>query len=110
MRPVILNKYRDAIPESARSIMRDSQWGNPHPLKKFKNNRQLVVQMYVPYLDDLLTDPEIMERFVALAKVPYFYCVCKPQLCHGDVILAKMEDLGLIDLHAGQPIHLPFNR
>jgi hypothetical protein len=92
---LILNKYKHQIPEGAVSIMRPSKWGNPFVLKK-DGNRQEVLVKYKAWLQELLALPAFRLALVELSKAPALVCCCKPQACHGDLLIEAMRELGLI--------------
>ena len=77
-------------------IGRGSKWGNPFPIKK-DYNRACVISMYGYYLEGdgvnegkgkhLLDDIEELRGKTLV-------CYCKPQACHGDVLVNILNRLG----------------
>jgi hypothetical protein len=77
-------------------IGRPSIWGNPFSHKagtlanyKVKNRKEAIEK----YREYLLNSPELLARLPEL-KGKTLGCWCKPQACHGDVLLelANKED------------------
>lgn len=100
---LVLNKYRDKVPEGAVSIMRPGFWGNPFAIGQ-DGDRDEVIQKYRTWLDAMLQSPQ-KEVFLAalkkLAEAPALVCCCKPKGCHGDVLVEKMQELGILSVEDG---------
>jgi len=67
-------------------IGRGSQWGNPFKIGQ-DGNRQQVIEMYEKWI---IEQNYLMEDIPEL-KGKILGCYCKPELCHGDV-LVKLAD------------------
>lgn len=94
----VLNKYKDEIPPGAVSIMRPGFWGNPFAIGK-DGDRDEVVQKYRQWVDLMLQSPQkdvFLAALKKLAEAPALVCCCKPQDCHGDVLVEKMQELNLL--------------
>lgn len=70
-------------------IGRPSIWGNPFSIDN-ENSREKVIQQYKDYL---LHNPYLMARLPDL-KGKVLGCWCKPEACHGDVILEVLSTIG----------------
>jgi len=69
-------------------IGRPSEWGNPFSIGK-DGNREEVIKKYREYI---LNKPELIDRLPEL-KDKILACWCKPQACHGDVLVELIENL-----------------
>lgn len=93
--PTVVNQYK--IPSTWRDddqylyIGRGSKWGNPFRIGK-DGDRTEVIQKYREYIK---AKPELMAALPELMEYQWLVCFCKPQPCHGDVLL---ELLTLHDL------------
>ena len=71
-------------------IARPSKWGNPFRIGR-DGNRDQVIKMYEVHVrrrpDLLAALPELAGRRLG--------CHCKPEACHGDVLLKLLRDLNL---------------
>lgn len=63
--------------------LRKSKWFNPFKLEDYGNNRVAVLEAYRRYI---LSRPDLLSSFHEL-KGKKLYCWCKPELCHGDVLV-----------------------
>lgn len=78
---MVLNKYKDIIPNDAVYIGRGSKWGNPFIIGK-DGTRDEVVEKYCRWIcnnSSLLNDIEEL-------RGKSLICFCAPLLCHGDVL------------------------
>lgn len=82
----VLNKYRDRITTNAVNIMRPSKWGNPFVIGK-DGTRQEVIAKYAEWIE---TQPKLLASLHEL-KGRDLVCCCKPEACHGDVLLKLVE-------------------
>jgi hypothetical protein len=82
MTPRVLNKYRDGFTEGSVYIGRPSKWGNPFVIGR-DGNRTQVIERYRQFI---LTQPHLMQALNEL-KGRDLVCFCKPQACHGDVLI-----------------------
>ena len=76
--PKVHNKHHRTAPDDAVYIGRGSTWGNPWPIGQ-KGTRKEVIELYrvhvLPTLD------------VTPLRGKHLVCFCKPQACHGDLLL-----------------------
>ncbi len=71
-------------------IGRGSEWGNPYRIGK-DGTRAKVIELYRQHLWERIKREEgVAERLVALDG-QRLGCFCKPQACHGDVIVRAIE-------------------
>jgi len=68
-------------------IGRGSIWGNPFTIGK-EGTREEVIQKY---LDWIMKKPKLLEQLETL-KGKRLGCWCAPKLCHGDVLVALIEE------------------
>jgi len=78
-------------------IGRPSIWGNPFThLKDGKNKASIVVEnreeAIQKYKEWIVTQPVLLEKLKFL-KGKTLGCWCKPQSCHGDVLVELIEAL-----------------
>lgn len=70
----------------------ESEWANPFSVKEYGLEKCL--QLYREHLDELLTNPERLARFMKLAEMTEIGCFCEPGApCHRDVILEVLNAL-----------------
>jgi hypothetical protein len=69
-------------------VGRPSKWGNPFEIGK-DGTRDEVIQKYENWIR---TQPELMAALPEL-KGKVLGCWCKPQKCHGDVLIKLLEEL-----------------
>lgn len=81
--PKVLNKYSDRIPPGAVYIGRPSIWGNPYAIDA-DNTRETVLLKYHQYI---LSKPELIAKARVELRGRDLVCYCKPQACHGDILL-----------------------
>ena len=94
----VLNKYEDEIPQGAVSIMRPGFWGNPFAIGS-DGDREEVLRKYRKWLDSMLHSPKrdvFMKSLAKLSEASALVCCCKPQDCHGDILVEKMREYDLI--------------
>lgn len=70
-------------------IGRGSKWGNPFPMFH-ENQRAEVIAKYEEYARATFSPDELS---VLVGKT--LGCYCKPKACHGDVLVALLEEYGL---------------
>jgi len=79
-------------------IGRPSIWGNPYShkegtLAKYKvDTREEAIQRYKTHL---LDNPDLLAKIEEL-RGKTLGCWCRPQRCHGDIIIEVLEDRGNI--------------
>lgn len=94
----VLNKYKGDIPPGAVVIMRPGFWGNPFSIG-IDGNREEVLQKYRDWFDLMLQCQQkevFLQALTKLSKASALVCCCKPQDCHGDILIEKMKELGLL--------------
>jgi hypothetical protein len=63
----------------------DAKYGNPFPVEKYGRNK--CIELYHEYL---LDNPDKLQEVLKL-KHKVLGCWCKPERCHGDVILELIK-------------------
>lgn len=82
--PTVLNWHHlDETPEYAVFIGRPSKWGNPFHIGP-DGTRAKVIEKYRAYL---MANPALLAAARAELRGRVLVCYCKPQPCHGDVLL-----------------------
>jgi len=84
---VVVNKYKS---EFDVYNGRGSKWGNPFPITPFQNREQ-VVEMYRNHLWRQIQKGEVTKSDLLALEGKRLGCFCKPQACHGDVIVAAIK-------------------
>lgn len=85
---IVVNKYKSAYDVY---IGRGSLWGNPFTVEEY--GRGKCIELYRPYIiNRLLTEPALLEAFRKL-EGKRLGCFCKPQPCHGDVLVDLLKRL-----------------
>jgi hypothetical protein len=85
----VVNKYTTHYDVD---ITRNGPWGNPFKIG-VSGKRSEVIRKYEKYL---LRHPELIANLYTLVG-RRLGCVCKPQACHGDVIVKLIKKFGLED-------------
>ena len=75
-------------------IGRGSMFGNPFRITK-NHTRQIVIDLYREWFYNQLKDPEFKEAVGKLREVDTLGCYCKPEACHGDIIIEYLENTRL---------------
>lgn len=71
-----------------------SSFANPFAVKQY--GREESIRLYREYIiDKLQKDPKLMDEFRQL-RGKTLGCWCKPEACHGDVLLELLEDDSLV--------------
>ncbi len=82
--PRVHNKYHGTAPPDAVNIMRRSKWGNPFKVG-IDGSRAEVIALFekntLPHLPVMELDGKDL------------VCCCKPLPCHGDSILARINQI-----------------
>lgn len=88
----VLNKNTDTIPKGAIFIGRPSTLGNPYIIGK-DGDRDAVVNKYTNYLVRKIIDNDVtvINAIRELKDNDTLVCFCKPEACHGDVIIKVRE-------------------
>jgi hypothetical protein len=93
--PMVLNKRRlpgRRLPPGAVYIGRPSFWGNPFKLGR-DGTRDEVMEKYGAWLERRLEDPAFRARLARLGEATALVCWCKPEPCHGDLLVAAIGRL-----------------
>lgn len=71
-------------------ISRAGKYGNPYPITNYRTREEAVEAFAVDLLSGKLgiTDSDIIDL-----NDKILVCYCKPKLCHGDVYVARYEEL-----------------
>lgn len=73
-------------------IGRGSVWGNPYKIGR-DGTREECIEKYRTYLiNRFRIEPELKEQLMALDG-KRLACYCKPEACHGDVLVELIEEL-----------------
>ena len=91
--PEVLNKRHlpdGKLPDGARYIGRPSRWGNPFKLGR-DGDRDEVMAKYATWLNEKLADETFRKELIKLSKATALVCWCKPEACHGDLLVAAMD-------------------
>lgn len=94
----VLNKYKDEIPQGAINIMRPGFWGNPFSIGT-DGNREEVLQKYRQWFDLMMQSPQkdvFIRALSKLSKASALVCCCNPADCHGDILVEKMQEFGML--------------
>jgi hypothetical protein len=87
----VVNKYKEPFDEY---IGRGSIFGNPYRIGR-DGSREEVIELYaIHFLYKMVNDPEFKRRVLAL-KGKTLGCFCKPNSCHGDIIVDYLEKTGM---------------
>ena len=81
----VVNLYKDNYDIY---IGRGSKWGNPYIIGK-DGTREEVINKYKEYI---LSSPNLMTSLSEL-KGKVLGCFCKPQKCHGDILVELTDRL-----------------
>lgn len=81
---IVVNKYRSNYDVY---IGRGSKWGNPFVLGQ-DGNRDEVIEKYREWI---ITQPQIKDLEELRGK--RLGCFCKPNRCHGDILVELLNDL-----------------
>lgn len=91
---VVVNKYKE---EYDVYIGRGSKWGNPYSHKEgtkaaFKvESREMAIRDYRGHLWGLIRSGRLTREELLELDGKRLGCFCKPQSCHGDVIVAAIK-------------------
>lgn len=83
----VVNKYKE---EYDVYIGRGSRWGNPYRIGQ-DGTREEVIELFRSYLWESLKDGSITNAELLSLDGKRLGCFCKPQACHGDVIVRAVE-------------------
>lgn len=88
----VINKYHHngRVPDHAVNIMRGTAFGNPFPINA-QHDRATVIQMYREYLHKRVHEDPVFAQQVRELHGKTLCCCCKPQACHGDVLISAAK-------------------
>jgi len=69
-----------------------SVWANPYKVKKDNSNRDTILVDYEEYIRGKLLSGELTVDELKALKGKNLGCWCKPERCHGDVLLKLIEE------------------
>lgn len=64
-------------------------WGNPYTVKDY--GRDECIKMYREYIIQKLEKDPLLRKELASLRGQVLGCYCKPQACHGDVLVELMH-------------------
>jgi len=67
----------------------DSFWANPYKISE-KISREQSIQMYKEYIEKKILDNNLIPKLLEL-KGKKLGCWCKPECCHGDVLVELVK-------------------
>lgn len=83
----VVNKYKDKYDVY---IGRGSIWGNPFTVQEF--GRDVCIDKFESYIRErLVKEPGLVKSLLSL-EGKCLGCFCKPQRCHGDVLIKLIEE------------------
>ena len=83
----VVNKYKEDYDVY---IGRGSMWGNPFRIGEH-GNREEVIELYRKFLWGQMKLGLVTKDDLASLNGKRLGCFCKPQACHGDVIVRAVE-------------------
>lgn len=83
----VVNKYKE---EYDVYIGRGSKWGNPYRIGE-DGTREEVIELYKLHLWKQIKQGTITEEDLLSLDDKRLGCFCKPQACHGDVIVKAVQ-------------------
>ena len=88
----VINKYHHGgqVPAGAINIMRGSSFGNPFVIGQDGTREEVIEKFRVWLWDKLKKDPVFADQVRGLHGRD-LCCVCAPQACHGDVLMAAAK-------------------
>lgn len=87
MGTLVVNKYKEGYDIY---IGRGSKWGNPYTIG-IDGTRLEVIEKFKKYLWERIKAGKITHTDLLELKGKRFGCFCKPQPCHGDVLVAALN-------------------
>lgn len=75
----------------------DGYYGNPHPIGYCKicnrtHDREDCLKEYKAYFDKRIKEDEAFKLGILILKDRVLGCFCKPEKCHGDIIIDYLEN------------------
>ena len=84
---LVLNKKDNPTNPGLVYIGRGSNYGNPFPMQKYRNDRNIVVELFINFfIYSLTTNRDFKAEIEKLSTFNNLVCHCAPERCHGDVI------------------------
>lgn len=77
--------------DGVRFPSKDSIWCNPYKITADRD-RNKVIELYTQHLENQLKNPMMVNELLKL-KGKTLGCWCKPDGCHGDILLSYIEKL-----------------
>ena len=89
-RATVANRNRSGFRSSDFDVYigRPSKWGNPFMIGRDGTREQVIAK----YRNWLASNPVLLRKLPELVG-KRLVCFCKPQACHGDVLLEMLEKL-----------------
>lgn len=72
----------------------DSIWCNPYKINS-ENNREKVLKLYEKYIREKIKKENLNSKLLEL-KGKNLGCWCKPEPCHGDILVKLIEEVNNI--------------
>jgi hypothetical protein len=88
----VVNKRNHTPTDNDVYIGRGSNWGNPFIIGKH-GNRADVILAYEDKLRKLLREEPGRKAALLELKGRTLICYCKPQACHGDILIELIEEM-----------------
>jgi hypothetical protein len=85
--PIVVNKYKESYDVY---IGRGSKYGNPFVIGK-DGDREKVISLYKHHLWRMFCDGDVSKGELLSLSGKKLGCFCKPQACHGDMIVKLFE-------------------
>lgn len=75
-------------------IGRGTKWGNPFHIDESKGEtREIVIEKYYYYMVECVRTGKITYKDFLSIKDKKLGCSCKPNACHGDVLISFLDRL-----------------
>lgn len=71
-------------------IGRPTKWGNPYIIGR-DGTREEVIEKYRQYFDSQIRTNKTFREELKTLKGKTLACFCKPEKCHGDIIVEWLE-------------------
>lgn len=83
---VYIGRARVVFIDGVRYPFEDSIWANPYKITETQTREQ-VLKLYREYIEEKLkSNPEMIKELIKL-KGKKLGCWCKPECCHGDILV-----------------------
>jgi len=84
---IVVNNYKEGYDVY---IGRGSMWGNPFAIGEH-GTREEVIELFRNHLWKMIKNGAITKEHLLSLDGKKLGCFCKPQACHGDVIVKAVE-------------------